>query len=288
MSTFRHRNGAGLRVRHALALCLAVLGSGVALAACGSSNNNTGENKASASLGTVIYGSIPPEGTPVSGGAVTQGQLTGQTPTYIFPIIPGANVTTGTVSLVSNLWMPLYAGPTGAEPKVDYALSAASGPPQPSEGGTKFTIPLKPDLKWSNGQPIDANDLIFEIDLLKAAIKVSPANWGQFTPGLFPENVTSVSADGKYDVVLKFNKPYNPSFVLNNQLADTNNVFPLPSTEWNIDSAGGAHLDYTNPENAKKIYEYLNKQGASVATFASNPLWQVGRRPVQAEVLQRH
>ena len=95
MSTFRHRIGAGLGVRHGLALCLAIIGGGAALAACGSSTT-TGENKSSASLGTVIYGSIPPEGTPVAGGTVTQGQLTGQTPTYIFPIIPGANVSTGT------------------------------------------------------------------------------------------------------------------------------------------------------------------------------------------------
>ena len=47
-------------------------------------------------------------------------------------------------------------------------------------------------------------------------------------------------------------QPYNPGFFLNNNLQDTNNVYPLPSTSWNIAAPGGPHLDYTNPANAKK------------------------------------
>ena len=35
---------------------------------------------------------------------------------------------------------------------------------------------------------------------------------------------------------------YNPGFFLNNQLQDTNNVYPLPSTDWNVAAAGGPHL----------------------------------------------
>jgi peptide/nickel transport system substrate-binding protein len=243
-----------------------------ALAACGSSSNN-GSNKASSSLGTVIFGTLPPTGTPVKGGTITMGQLTGQTPTYIFPIVPGAQTSTGTISLLSQLFMPLYFGPAGARPQVDYALSAGN-PLKFSNGGKTVTIPLKQGLKWADGAPIDANDVIFWFDLLKAAIKESPANWGQYTPGLMPDNVKSISASGKYNVVMQLTQPFNPGFFLNNNLQDTNNVFPLPSTAWNIAAPGGPHLDYTKPANAKKIYDYLNKAGSSVATFASSPLWK--------------
>ncbi len=55
----------------------------------------------------------------VKGGTISQGQLSGQTPTYIFPIINSENVTTGSISLVSNLYMPLYAGPKGARPETE-------------------------------------------------------------------------------------------------------------------------------------------------------------------------
>ena len=92
---------------------------------CGGGSKN-GSNHAASSLGTVLYGTLPPVGTPVKGGTITQGQLTGQTPTYIFPIIPGAQTQTGTISFMTELFMPLYAGPTGAVPTVDYGLSAAA------------------------------------------------------------------------------------------------------------------------------------------------------------------
>ena len=78
---------------------------------------------------------------------------------------------------------------------------------------------------------------------------------------------------------MHLDQPYNPGFFLNNNLQDTNNVYPLPEPAWNIAAAGGPHLDYTNPANAKKIYDYLNKAGGSVASFATNPLWKVDSGP---------
>ena len=122
---------------------------------------------------------------------------------------------------------------------------------------------------------------MFWFDLLKAAIKESPANWGQYTPGLIPDNVKSIATSGKYTRwSCTSTKAYNPGFFLNNQLQDTNNVYPLPSTAWNVASAGGPHLNnWQDPAVAKKIYDYLNKAGASVATFASNPLWKVVSGP---------
>ncbi len=258
-----------------------VIGTTLALAACGSSGNSSGGggssnvNKAATSLGTVLYGTLPPVGTPVKGGTVSQGQLSGQTPTYIFPIAPGANTSTGTISFLSELFMPLYAGPTGAEPTVNYALSAAASAPVASNNDKTYTITLKQGLKWSNGAPITANDVLFEYWMLRAAVTESPANWGQFVPGEFPLSVTSATAPNSHTVVFNLNKAYNPGFFLNNQVSDTNNVYPLPSTDWNVESAGGPHVtDWQNLATAKKIYNYLNKAGASVSTFASNPLWQ--------------
>ncbi len=71
---------------------------------------------------------------------------------------------------------------------------------------------------------------------------------------------------------MKLNQAYNPGFVLNNQLSDTNNVFPMPSTDWNVDSANGPHLtNWKDPAVAKKIYDYLNKAGGSVATLRHQP-----------------
>jgi peptide/nickel transport system substrate-binding protein len=72
-------------------------------------------------------------------------------------------------------------------------------------------------------------------------------------------------------------RPFNPGFFLNNQLAL--NLYPLPSRDWNVASAGGPHLDWHVPANAKKIYDYLNKAGGQVGTFGKNPLWKIADGP---------
>jgi len=264
----------------AFAICALVITAALGVAACGGSSSKSGSNSGSGSTGTapstaaISYGALPTSaGTPTKGGTITFGQLDGATPTYIFPIIPGTAATAYTLDMIQNLYAPLYNGPDGASPKIDYSTSIGEKPVF-TNGGKTVTIKMRPGYKWSNGAPVDANDMIFEIDLLKAAVKESAANWSQYTPGQFPTSVVSATEPSKYTLVMKLNKAYNPDYFLNNQVQDTNNVFPLPSTDWNIDKAGGPHLSYANPANAKKIYDYLNSQGKSVAEFATSPLWK--------------
>jgi peptide/nickel transport system substrate-binding protein len=273
----------------AFAICALLIVAALGVAACGSSSSNNSssakngnsQNVAANSLGTTVFGTLPPNGTVVKGGTISQGQLNGQTPVYIFPIINSEDVTTGTISLVSNLYMPLYAGPMGARPQTNFPQSAAASAPVPSNGDKTYTIHLKPGLKWSNGQPITSKDFLFFIDLTKAAVKASPANWAQYVPGEFPMSVTSASTPNPTTIVMNLDKPYNPGFFLNNQVQDTNNVYPMPSQAWNVASAGGPHISdwATNPADALKIYTYLSKAGGQVATFASDPLWKVVSGP---------
>jgi len=267
------------RFASACASCALIIIAALVVAACGgsssksSSSSSASSGAASSGSASVPYGSLPPQGTPSKGGTITFGQLTGSTPTYIFPIIPGTSSSAYTISFVQNLFPPLYNGPTGAASTINYGLSLASKPVF-TDGDKTVTITMKPGYKWSNGAPVDAADMVFEIDLLKAAVKESPANYAQYTPGQFPTSVVTATAPSKYKLVIKLNRAYNPSYFLNNQLQATNSVYPLPATDWNIDKAGGPHLNYTNPANAKKIYDYLNSQGKSVSGFATNPLWQ--------------
>ncbi len=258
-----------------------------AIAACGSSNNNTNTStggKTSSNYGTILKGSLPPTGTPSKGGAITIGELSGQTPTSIWPLINGATCSTQTFYFVSNMYVPLYYGPVGSKPAIDEGLSAATLP-QYSNNDRTVTINLKSNLHWSNGQPVDAQDVSFYMALLKAAIKESPANWCQYSPGEFPDNVESWNTKGKNTIVLHLKKTVNPTWFTLNQLQTTNGgVYPLPSQDWNVDSASGQHItDWaTNPADAKKIYDYLNKEGTQLASFSS-PLWQIVDGPFKTE-----
>jgi peptide/nickel transport system substrate-binding protein len=218
-----------------------------------------------------LYGSLPPAGTPTKGGTITVGQITGQTPTYIFPIVPSAQNSVNTAGFIDNLFLPLYNTPNGGVQEINYAVSVAQKP-QFSNGDKTVTIPLRQTFKWSDGKPVDANDVIFFVDLLKQAVKESAANYGTYSPGLFPDSVASIKAAGTYSVVIHLTRAFNPNYFLYNQLEGI--VYALPSTEWNVD-APGKHLDYTVAANAKKIYDYLAKAGGQISGFATNPLWKV-------------
>jgi peptide/nickel transport system substrate-binding protein len=249
----------------------------------GSSGTSTvnNANTASTKYGTVLFGSLPDPGTPAKGGTLSVSQQAGQTPLYIFPIIPGAQTSTGTIDMIQNLYMPLYDGPSGAVPKVDYDLSFAKSAPAPSNHDKTYTIHLKSGLKWSDGKPMTSTDVLFWYYLLKAATKESPANWGQYVPGEFPSDVKSATTPNAHTIVFNLTTAYNPGFFLNNQLQDTNNVYSLPSQDWDLTAAGQKNANWKNPAVAKKIYDYLNSQGKAVSGFATNSLWKVNSGPFQ-------
>ncbi len=249
------------------------LGVILVLSACGGSSEPAANAHGTVNGHAVqdLYGSLPTAGTPVGTGTITMGQLTGDTPTYIFPIVPGSQATDGTAFLIDQLYVPLYNVQVGGTLTVNYATSAAEKPTF-SDGDRRVTIRLRPGLTWSDGQPVTSTDVLFYIALLRAAVKESADNWELYTPGLLPDNIAGATAPNPRALVLTFTKTYNPNYLLGDQLAGT--LTPLPSSVWNVDAANGPHLtDWQSPAVAKKIYDYLSKQGASIATLASDPLW---------------
>jgi peptide/nickel transport system substrate-binding protein len=268
------------RIVRAMATCALALVVALAAAACGgdSRSSSSADRRPPGSVSGIAYGSLPPAGTPTTGGTISFGQLAGATPSYIFPIVPGANATSYTFNLIQNLFAPLYSSPTGATPTIDYALSLGRKPTF-SDHDRTVTIELKRGFRWSDGTPVDAGDVAFEIDLLKAAVRESAGNWSQYTPGQFPTTVTSVATPSKYELVIKLKRAYNPSYLLNDELI----LYPLPSTAWNIARPAGPHLDYSDPANAKRIYDFLSGQGKRIATFATNPLWKVVDGPFRLQ-----
>lgn len=231
---------------------------------------------------TGVYGSLPPVGTASNGGTITFSQISGSTPTYIFPIVPEANSSVFDTQLFMNdMWLPVYNSPTGGTPSINLAVGLASSMPAFSDGDKTVTIQLKHGWKWSNGQPIVANDVVFDVDLLLAAVKESAANWYAFTPGQFPQSLASIKATGRYTIVMKLKKRFNPGYLLDDQLQGA--VYALPSSAWNIASANGPHLNFNVPANAKRIYDYLSKQGGKVADFGSSPLWKIEDGPFKLQ-----
>ncbi|HTZ25007.1 MAG TPA: hypothetical protein VMC83_13540, partial [Streptosporangiaceae bacterium] len=141
-----HRRRRGL-----LGLAAAVSTAALVLAACSSSSSQA-----------------PSQGTPVKGGVATYGFVSGQSPTYIWPFIPIADesVPNGQ-NFEYMMYRPLYMfGNNGTSVQVNYALSPASAPVY-SDGGKTVTVNLK-GWKWSDGETVDAQDVAFWLNMMKA------------------------------------------------------------------------------------------------------------------------
>ena len=121
---------------------------------------------------------------------------------------------------------PLYmfGGNSNTSISVNYPLSPASAPVY-SNGGKTVVINLK-GWKWSNGETVNAKDLIFFLNMLEA----EKANYAGYTPGLLPDNMVSYSATGPDQVTLQLKQAYSSIWFTYNQLAI---LYPFPLA-WDV------------------------------------------------------
>jgi peptide/nickel transport system substrate-binding protein len=223
------------------------------------------------------FGSIPPDtGTPANGGVVTIAESPGAGPTYIMPIYPAADASVGTNQQFQQyMYRALWWSPKVVSPTIDYAQSMA-GYPVFSHANKTVTVHIYPGWKWSDGQPITSQDLAFYYWILEAAVNKtvggSPANYGDYTPGLFPDNVTSISTPNASTFIINFNKSYNQNFVF---LQELGGLTPMPAHAWAKTSLTGPIVPFNNLKSAAAIYKFLNAQSNKLSTWGSNPLWQV-------------
>jgi peptide/nickel transport system substrate-binding protein len=273
-----HEEGGLMRKRMAGGIALAAAGIMV-LAACASSTKS-----ASASTPTgpaiLVPGAIgqvyPAASGQETAGAITWAEQPGDQPTWLLPLTAGGeNTVFNLYTFEWELYRPTYWTINGVSNELDPSMSLAE-PAKYSDHDRQVSITFKSSYRWSDGTPVDADDLMFDIDLIKAAIKASPANWSGYTPGYFPDDLASMSEPNSRTLVLHLTKPVNPVFFTDDVLGQgpTN---PLPVQTWARDAVGGPPVtDWkTNPADDLKIYNFLVAQNKSVSTYASNPLWKV-------------
>jgi peptide/nickel transport system substrate-binding protein len=270
-----------MKFRSRTASVAVAVASLVALAACSSSSHGT-TSTTTAPPGTVTVpgaiGDVPLASAtgPKKAGTISWAMQPGTAPNWIFPVVPAAsNSVFNTFTFIWEMWRPLLWTVNGTDPEV-YAPMSIANPPVYSNGDKTVTVSLKSSYKWSNGQPITANDLLFYIDLTKAAIKVSPADWEGYVPGHFPDNLVSTSEPNATTLVMNLKATVNPTWFTEDMLGE-GPLTPLPSAEWAKESATGAVLPASGwtPAAMTKIFSYLNGQAKSLSTYATNPLWQV-------------
>jgi peptide/nickel transport system substrate-binding protein len=264
--------------------------SALMVAACSSSHSSGGgsNSQGNGSGPTTVagaIGSIPAAGTSQNAGTITWGMTAGAVPDAIFPLDNASDNSVFNVeSFQWEFWRPLYWTVNGTSSEMDQTESIADQPVY-SDNDKTVSITMKSSYKWSNGNPITADDVAFYIDLAKAGLKESPANWEAYVPGNFPDDLVSMSEPNPQTLVLHLSGSVNPGWFTEDILG-YGPVVPLPSAEWAKTSTSGAVIPASqwNAGGAaglktdEAIYNYLDGssgQNADVKTYGTNPLWQI-------------
>jgi peptide/nickel transport system substrate-binding protein len=215
-----------------------------------------------------------------SGGTARVALPAGVTLDNIWPYMPSARAGQGNARYLQRLlYRPLYLfggngfGGNGPSVTVNYPLSPASAPVY-SDGGRTVTITMK-GWKWSDGETVDASDVIFWLNMMKAR----PGGFYGYQPGLLPDNLASYRAVGRDTVVLRLKSPVSDIWFTYDQLAE---ITPMPAA-WDVTAAGarpgsgGCATDTAADRWARcdAVYRFLTAQANDPATYATSPLWGV-------------
>jgi peptide/nickel transport system substrate-binding protein len=223
-----------------------------------------------------VPGSSGSSGAPVKGGTATVALVAGITDNWIFPFYAITNASVYNDNQFQWLmYRPLYmfGNNSNSSVTVNYPLSLAN-PPVYTNGGKTVVVNLK-GWKWSNGETVNAQSLIFFLNMAEA----EKAAWYAYVPGLLPDNIVSYKATGPDQVTIQLDQGYSSLWYTYNQLSELN---PLPLS-WDVTSlgakpgSGGCSTDTAADKWAKckAVYTFLTAQAESSSTYATSPLWQV-------------
>jgi len=230
-----------------------------------------------AGCGTSSSGSgSPSSGTKVSGGTITLSNISGAGANWIFPFASSAYYSvTNYEDFIYLMDRTLYMfGDNGNSILVNIPQSPANAPSY-TNGGKTLTITMK-GWKWSNGETVDANDLMFWLNLDEAEFSA----FAGYSPGGIPNNIVSYKETSPETVVIQLNKAYSSIWYTYNELAQIN---PFPMA-WDITKlgakpgSGGCHTDSKadNWAKCKAVFNFLTAQSKNTASYAQpGSIWQV-------------
>jgi peptide/nickel transport system substrate-binding protein len=234
------------------AACCAVLA--LALGACSSSSSPSSPASTNGPTG----------GAKITGGTASWALLPSAVPNYIFPFMSSTYFSTVNEEEFGYLlYRPLYWFGNGSSPTLNLSLSVADAPVY---NGKQVTITMK-GWKWANGETVDAQDVVFWMNMMKA---VGAQDWGDYVPGLFPDNVSNIKAVSSTTLTMTMAKAYNPTWFTYNELSQ---ITPMPLA-WDKTASGPSDC-LAKVSDCAAVYAYLDSQSKSMSTWASSPIWSI-------------
>jgi peptide/nickel transport system substrate-binding protein len=226
------------------------LGIGLLLAACGTST--------SSGTGTIAFAEGP-----------------GANPNWIFPYMSCTYFSVSNINQFEvEMYRPLYWFGLGKSTAVQFNLSTANAP-KFSNSDKTVSFEMK-GWKWSNGETVNAQSLMFFLNMYKA----DPTAYCGYNQGFgIPDQVSTVSTSGE-KVTITFKKSVSPNWLLYNYLSE---LTPMPQA-WDKTStsaadgsggcASGAYGAAATATACKAVEKFLDAQSANLSSY-TGPLWQV-------------
>jgi peptide/nickel transport system substrate-binding protein len=244
-----------------------VLGLAAVLAACGPASSGTsGSSGQGGSTGAAT-------------NSATYAMLPGGFASYPFPFFTlntfGNDSTFNTNDFQYQLYRPLYWFGKGTSPYLNYAESLA-GPP--TYQGHRVTIKLKQNYKWSDGEPVEASNVVFFMNMMIAENK----NFAFYSPNGLPADIAHVKAASKYVVTMDITAPkFSESWFTNNMLSE---ITPMP-TAWDRTKSGPSHCS-TTVSDCIAVYTYLAAQANTHPnTWPTSKIWSIVDGPWKMQSL---
>jgi peptide/nickel transport system substrate-binding protein len=162
--------------------------------------------------------------------------------------------------MIGWVYDSLYVRTPDLEPIPGLATSAT-----PSEDGLTWIITLREGVKWHDGEPFTAKDVIFSYDFLKAAGRANNL-----------AAIESMEANGDYGLTLHLSEPQ--PFFLNEGLAGT---YVLPEHIWKDQVATSGELSQFQGMIGTGAYKLVEVEPGQFYRFEANPDYYRGAPQVQ-------
>lgn len=155
-----------------------------------------------------------------------------------------------------------------------------------SDDGKTYTFKLKPGLKFSSGNPITADDVVYSLQRAVALNKSPGFILTQF--GFTKDNMKdTIKATGPDTVVITVDKPYAPTFFLNCLTAAVASVVDSKVVKANEKDGDWGNAWLKQNSAGSGAYALRTWKANEQYTMEANPNWK-GGTPNSKRVVVRH
>jgi len=275
----------GDRGQRRIARCLlAAVAPALVLGGCSVSKRPPSSSPSQKAIPTALpTPRLPPA---AHGGVVTWAEPASGVPSFIFPMNSAFFATTNLGDFQYLMYRPLYWFGTGGNPTLNLAKSIGEAPVY-NVSDTAVTVTIKPGWQWSNGESVDAADVLLWMNMLRVEAPPGPDDsahygdrWGGYAPGFFPDDVTSIDVDSPSSVTFNLSSAVNPLWFTYDELSQ---VTPLPlawdrkSLSGLAGSGGCSTTEYTaaTQSDCIAVFNFLTAQSMHLSAYVGSPLWSV-------------